>query len=661
MKKFSTLVLGLFAVVAGAYAQSNFVKTYDGARPTAKITNTPISTPRAADSRATTELIALDYSGLDENYAQTVSGGNYQGYSWQLNKRYSNNDDLTLDWVTVVFDTLMQLDGSGNILSYPKSSTSFTLDSMDMLFNHTRAANANPNNYDSITVTVYDRSTIATSGVGTPAGTLTGTVLWDTTIVTNVSLSASSSQYDVLSFYPGLSFAAGNTFAVRVDFSGDTANQFLISGGGRDDCAQECIVAPSAVGFNTYIFLNWTAGNNNEFDNTGLYNNQIYFDCNSSGGPDGCENIFIQNVVIVPYLTATVQYGAGIVSDRTSVCPNEVVTLTANAFGSGATPFTYNWSATTGTLTSNSDQQVSLVAGTGNSIVTVTVTDANNATTTATFTVQSKGINVSFTNNPQPVAISCGGATATLIAAVSGNTQGRSFAWSTGATGANTVSQQVSAPGTYRVTVTNNSNCSASASIEVVYNNGATNTVSFSAPADANPQQPGIQLCIGSPATFVNTSAKTAGWNPSWNFGDTNLGTSVDGVNAYQAVGQYQVVLTMDSAGCAFNSAPLTVNVLSASSGPCVTGINDIEFSNDVTLMPNPTTGNVTVSVAGVEKALSIKVYNILGSEVYNFNTSDVASTMNKQLDLNALSSGTYLVKVQTGNKIAIKRVTVSK
>ena len=660
MKKFSTLVLGLFAVVAGAYAQSNFVKVNDGARPTAKIANSPLNTPRASDNRATTESIALDYSGLDENYAQTVSGGNYQGYSWNLNKRFSNNDDLTLDWLTVVFDTLVQLDGNGNILSYPKSATSFTLDGIDMLFNHTRAANANPNNYDSITVTVYDRSTIATSGVGTPAGTLTGTVLWDTTIVTNVSLSASSSQYDVLSFYPGLSFAAGNTFAVRVDFSGDTANQFLISGGGRDDCAQECIVAPSAVGFNTYIYLNWTAGTNNEFDNTGLYNNQIYFDCNSSGGPDGCENIFIQNAVIVPYLTATVQYGANISSDKTAVCPNEVVTLTANPYGA-AGPFTYNWSASSGTLTSNSDQQVSLVAGTTNSIVNVTVTDANNATTTATFTVPSRGINVSFANNPQPVAISCGGATATLIAVVSGNTQGRNFAWSTGATGANTVNQTVSAPGTYRVTVTNNSNCSASASIEVVYNNGANNTVSFSPPADANAQQPGIQLCINAPATFVNTSAKTAGWNPSWNFGDTNLGTSVDGVNAYQAVGQYQVVLTMDSAGCAFNSAPLTVNVLSASSGPCVTGINDIEFSNDVTLMPNPTTGNVTVSVAGVEKALSIKVYNILGSEVYNFNTSDVASTMNKQLDLNALSSGTYLVKVQTGNKIAIKRVTVSK
>jgi hypothetical protein len=660
MKKFSTLVLGLFAVVAGAYAQSNFVKVNDGARPTAKIANSPLNTPRASDNRATTESIALDYSGLDENYAQTVSGGNYQGYSWNLNKRFSNNDDLTLDWLTVVFDTLVQLDGSGNILSYPKSATSFTLDGIDMLFNHTRAANANANNYDTIVISVYDRASIQVSGVGTPAGNLTGSVLWDTTIITNTSLSASATQYDVLSMQPQLSFATGNTFGVRVDFSGDTANQFSISAGGRDDCAQECLVAPSAVGFNTYIYLNWTAGANNEFDNTGLYNNQIYFDCNSSGGPDGCENIFIQNAVIVPYLTATVQYGANISSDKTAVCPNEVVTLTANPYGA-AGPFTYNWSASSGTLTSNSDQQVSLVAGTTNSIVNVTVTDANNATTTATFTVPSRGINVSFTNNPQPVAISCGGATATLIAAVSGNTQGRNFAWSTGATGANTVSQQVSAPGTYRVTVTNNSNCSASASIEVVYNNGANNTVSFSPPADANAQQPGIQLCINAPATFVNTSSKIAGWNPTWSFGDTNLGTSVDGVNAYQAVGQYQVTLTMDSANCAFTSAPLTVNVLSASSGPCVTGINDIEFSNDVTLMPNPTTGNVTVSVAGVEKALSIKVYNILGSEVYNFNTSDVASTMNKQLDLNALSSGTYLVKVQTGNKIAIKRVTVSK
>lgn len=660
MKKFSTLVLGLFAVVAGAYAQGNFVKINDGARPTAKIANTPKSNFRASEERATTEVIALDYDGLDENYALTVSGGSYQSFSWELNKRYSNNDDLTLDWVAVVFDTLVQLDQGGNTLSYPKSATAFTLDSFWLVFNHTRAANANPANNDSITFTVYNRTGLTATGVGTPAGVLNGSVLWDTTIVTNTSLSASSSNYDVLTLFPNLNFTAGNTFAIRVDFVGDTANKFLISAGGRDDCNNECLVAPSSVGFNTYLFLNWTAGTNNEFDNTGLYNNQIFFDCNSSGGPDGCENIFVQNAVIIPFLTATVQYGANIAADRTAVCPNEVVTLTANGFGSSATPFTYNWSTSSGTLTSNTDQQVSLVMGaTGNAVVTVTVTDANSVSTTASFTVQSRGINIQFTNNPQPVTLNCGGGSATLITAINGNTQGKNYTWSTGATGNNTVSQQVTLPGTYRVTVTNSSNCSATASIQVVYGNGASNTVSFNPPTDVA-NTPGIQVCINTQVTFANTSAKQNGWTPLWNFGDSNVGVTIDGSNTYSTVGQYQVTLTMDSAGCAFTSSPLTITVLSATACANV-GIDDVEFGNEVNLMPNPTTGNVTVNVSGVEKALSIKVYNILGSEVYNFNTTDVASTMNKSIDLSNLNSGTYLVKVQTGNKVAIKRLTVSK
>lgn len=657
MKKFSTLVLGLLAVVAGAYAQGNFVKYNDGARPSAKIANTPRTNVKASDNRATTEVIALDYDGFDENYAATVTQGSYQSFSWEVNKRYSNNDDLTLDWVTVVFDTLVQLDNGGNVLSYPKASTSFTLDSTWLVFNHTRAANANANAYDTLKITVFNRSTLAVNGVGTPGGTLTGTSLWDTTIITNTSLSASATTYDIMTFYPELAFAAGQTFAIRVDFTGDTANKFVISAGGRDDCNAECLVAPSSVGFNTYSFLNWTAGATNQFDNTGLYNNQIYFDCNSSGGPDACEVIFVQNAVIVPFLTATVQYGATIASDIAAACPNEVVTLTANAFGTEDLPVDYAWSTTSGTLTSNSGQQVSLVTGSSNAVVTVTVTDANNVTTTSSFTVTSRAINVTFTNNPQPVSISCGGATATLIASISGNTQGKNYTWSTGATGTNTVSQQVNTPGTYSVTVTNNSQCSATASIQVIYNSGVNNAVSFNPPTDVA-NTPGLQVCPNAPVTFVNTSSKLTGWSALWNFGNGNTYTLQDGVETFTQ-GQYTVTLQMDSAGCTFTSAPLTVNVLSAAA--CVSGINEVDFSNDITLMPNPTTGNVTINVTGIEKNLSIRVYNILGSEVYNFNTSDVATTMNKSIDLSNLNSGTYLVKVQTGSKVAVKRVTVSK
>jgi hypothetical protein len=54
-------------------------------------------------------------------------------------------------------------------------------------------------------------------------------------------------------------------------------------------------------------------------------------------------------------------------------------------------------------------------------------------------------------------------------------------------------------------------------------------------------------------------------------------------------------------------------------------------------------------------------VFNIIGSEVKSFNTNDVTATFNRTFDFSDLANGTYLVKIQSGAKIAVKRLTISK
>ena len=65
--------------------------------------------------------------------------------------------------------------------------------------------------------------------------------------------------------------------------------------------------------------------------------------------------------------------------------------------------------------------------------------------------------------------------------------------------------------------------------------------------------------------------------------------------------------------------------------------------------------------VNGVEKNISIRVYNVIGSEVKSFIASDVASTFTKSFDFSDLANGTYLVKIQSADKTAVKRLTISK
>ncbi len=651
MKKLFTLVLGL-GMLVGANAQNARQEISNNAQLTAnKPTFTKPNAKQIANSDSRTEVIPMliDYDAVDENYAVQVSQGVMTRYSWQVNSRFPADSFATFHYAVAVYDSLINADPTtGNVITFPKSAASFTLDSLSIPYIHRNTSGTN----DTIKITIYNRTGLVIPQALT-TNNVSGTVLWDTTIITNVSLNDDQAFSKEFLVYPNLNFAAGNTFAVRFDYTGPIQDEMLILVSYRDDCSAECIAAPSAAGENTIVKANMQGPNTLVFTGDG-----VVVDCNDDNIQDPCEWYYFQNVVFIPFITATVQYGATINADIPAACPNEVVTLTANAFGTEDLPVEYAWSSTSGTLTSNSGQQVSLVTGTTNAVVTVTVTDANNVTTSSTFTVLSRGINVTFTNNPQPVAIACGGSTATLIASISGNTQGKNYTWSTGATGANTVSQQVNTPGTYSVTVTNNSQCSATASVQVVYSSGVSNSVSFTPPTD-QANTPGLQLCPNTPLTFVNTSARLTGWSSLWKFGPTDTYTLQDGVYSF-APGQYTVLLQMDSAGCTFTSSPLTVNVLSAAA--CNgTGINEVDFSNDITLMPNPTTGNVTINVTGIEKNLSIRVYNILGSEVYNFNTSDVATTMNKSIDLSNLNSGTYLVKVQTGSKVAVKRVTVSK
>lgn len=650
MKKYLTLFF-LASFVLG-YSQSEYraieQPPLDG-RPVFMMPTHKQYKPSA--ERAATVDFMMDYSGFDAIYSNNIGFDYTANIGQEINAKYNNNENLSTRYIAVKFDTLMYEDQAGNINFYPKSQATLTLDSFDVLFIHTNTTGGP----DTIKYTVFNTSQASVTGYGSPGAVFTTPKLWDTVIITNTSLSSNPQQFDFATFYPNISLPQGQSFGIRVDFSGDTANKFYIPVGYRDECAAACVAEVSYCGNNTAYYLNLTTqtGQNlsGYFENDGQ--GAIYYDCDQSGGftVGGCENFFIQNARIISYVTANLNYGATIVADSLRGCPSAQLNLSANAFGSAATPFTYAWATTSGNLTSTSDQNVSLVIGNSNAVVTVTVTDANNQTTTASVTVQSRGINVSITNS-NPLTINCG-SNATLLTSISGFTTGKFYTWSNSTSGPNAATTQVSQPGNYKVTVTNNAGCSASASIDVQYPGGLTNTVSFTF------QTP---VCQNIPETFTNNSARKAGWNSLWTFGDNNTSFNENGSNTYSTPGVYPVKLTMDSAGCSFSSATQNVTVLASSNASCINiGIGDVTFSNNIALLPNPTNGNVTINVSGVEKNLSIRVYSIIGSEVMNFNTTDVASIFNRTFDFSSFANGTYLVKIQSGEKTAVKRLTVAK
>ncbi len=228
------------------------------------------------------------------------------------------------------------------------------------------------------------------------------------------------------------------------------------------------------------------------------------------------------------------------VSNPTTADCNNPTGGSATATGSGGTPpLTYLWS--------NSQSGPDLT-GVGPGTYTVTVTDANNCTKTATVTVPGN-----FTP-PTAVAavngqVNCTTPTSPLLGTGSSTGGNITYEWSTGdglITGpTNTINSTAGLPGTYVILVTNTTNgCTASASVVMPGNLD---------PPNAQANALGQITCTTSSVTVsgAGSSSGPPGFTYQWNAtpgviqsGQTTLNPVVT------AAGTYNLTVTNSSNGC---------------------------------------------------------------------------------------------------------------
>jgi hypothetical protein len=84
-------------------------------------------------------------------------------------------------------------------------------------------------------------------------------------------------------------------------------------------------------------------------------------------------------------------------------------------------------------------------------------------------------------------------------------------------------------------------------------------------------------------------------------------------------------------------------------------------FLKEFAVYPNPTSGALTLTMEtfGETQSLQLKVYSLIGQEMYTETISPFAGLKQISLDLSKFPKGIYMVEVSNGEKTKMKRVSV--
>jgi hypothetical protein len=89
---------------------------------------------------------------------------------------------------------------------------------------------------------------------------------------------------------------------------------------------------------------------------------------------------------------------------------------------------------------------------------------------------------------------------------------------------------------------------------------------------------------------------------------------------------------------------------------PVTTGIIGNEFSEKMRIYPNPATDYIVVETSNQSNNNSIQISDITGKSVMQFST-----TGSETLDISQLQSGTYMMRIISGNANHVEKIIIQK
>lgn len=149
-------------------------------------------------------------------------------------------------------------------------------------------------------------------------------------------------------------------------------------------------------------------------------------------------------------------------------------------------------------------------------------------------------------------------------------------------------------------------------------------------------------------------------WN--WDFGDRGFAsTQPNPSHTYPANGTYTVCLRASNI---FNQPPFSKAVKQTCKDITLSavGIAEAAIEKSFAVYPNPTSGMLTVEISsGAYENVSLTISDIVGKEIQNIALGKQHSGLRLSVNLSGSPQGLYLIRIQTEQGAAVKRIAISR
>ena len=143
---------------------------------------------------------------------------------------------------------------------------------------------------------------------------------------------------------------------------------------------------------------------------------------------------------------------------------------------------------------------------------------------------------------------------------------------------------------------------------------------------------------------FTNSTPNLSNFSFTWDFGDNTVIQSNNSsvFHQYMYNGLYDVSLVAEDItnGCGYDTLKKD-GLIFCSGGP---SLSIIEFSDQITVFPNPTKDEITISVNNFKGNIKTEIYDLIGNKLL--------VTSETTISLNDYAIGIYLIKVAYGDRI---------